>query len=579
MFNQHLKDELHACKQKLILSEALTEAINRSMAVIEFDTSGRVITANKNFLTILGYDLAEIVGQHHRLFLSKAETEKASYQDFWRKLNAGEFVRDRFQRLTKSGNQIWIEASYNPVFDATGKVSKIVKFATDITSRVVSEQDAKSQIEAINRSMAVIEFDLSGNILSANANFLTAMDYQLNEIQGKHHRLFVDVNYANSDDYRHFWHRLAQGEYFADTYRRLAKGGRTIWIEASYNPVFDSNGEVYKVVKYAVDVTEAQNAKLALGCALDAATQVFTDMSMGDLTHHIEGVFEGRLNELQTSVNSMIERLRRVVIDAVSASEEVNSGATQMAQGAMDLSNRVQSQSSALAQTTHNMKQITAAVLNNTDKAKAIAQLTHEIKHQAQSGALVMSDTIDAMQSISASSSQIADIVSLIDSIAFQTNLLALNAAVEAARAGEHGRGFAVVASEVRALAGKSADAAKDIKALINDSVERIRTGTELADQSGAMLTKMNESIEQVAVMIADMTLASDHQTQSIKQVNGTVSEMDQMMQANAALVEQTAATAESLSQEAKHLYDNMAFFNVGGRNSDMLSAMPCITR
>jgi methyl-accepting chemotaxis protein len=213
------------------------------------------------------------------------------------------------------------------------------------------------------------------------------------------------------------------------------------------------------------------------------------------------------------------------------------------------------------------MNQMAAAVQANTANARKVADLAHQVQHQSEDGSSVMRETIDAMQSIKESSSQISDIVSIIDGIAFQTNLLALNAAVEAARAGEHGRGFAVVASEVRALAGKSADAAKDIKVLIEESVTRVAKGTALAEQSGEVLSGITGSIEQVAEMIEAIANASNEQSIGINQVNKAIADIDVITQQNAALVEETTAAAESLNHEANELRQNMDFFKTGQSN------------
>jgi methyl-accepting chemotaxis protein len=253
----------------------------------------------------------------------------------------------------------------------------------------------------------------------------------------------------------------------------------------------------------------------------------------------------------------------------------VNEAAAQVSQGSSDLSGRVQEQAAALEETSATMNEMAAAVQTNTQNAKKVAELAHQVQHHAGAGVDVMQQTISAMQSIKESSSKIADIVTIIDGIAFQTNLLALNAAVEAARAGEHGRGFAVVAGEVRALAQKSAEAAKDIKDLINDSVNRIEAGTQLADKSGDMLSGITGSIEQVATMIESIANASAEQTQGISQVHRAMADIDRVTQENAALVEETTVAAESLSTEAKHLKENMSFFKTGVTSHAHYQAKP----
>ena len=298
--------------------------------------------------------------------------------------------------------------------------------------------------------------------------------------------------------------------------------------------------------------------------AMKNITQIIHAQSEGDLTHECTLSFAGQLEEAKVALNATNAHLKTVVAQAVEASNIVNEAANQVSQGSSDLSARVQEQAAALEETSATMNQMTTAVQANTANARKVAELTNQVQDQAKDGVQVMQQTISAMQSIKESSAKINDIVTIIDSIAFQTNLLALNAAVEAARAGEHGRGFAVVASEVRALAGKSADAAKDIKNLITDSVMRIENGTQLADKSGEMLNGIAGSIQHVAGMIEEIANASNEQSVGISQVHLAIADIDKVTQENAALVEETTAAAESLTTEANNLRNDMAFFKTG---------------
>jgi methyl-accepting chemotaxis protein len=275
-------------------------------------------------------------------------------------------------------------------------------------------------------------------------------------------------------------------------------------------------------------------------------------------------MLKGQLHDLKSAINYSSMKVKETVVQAVESAHVVSNAATQVSQGAADLSGRVQQQAAAVEQTSATMHQMTSAVQANTENSIKVVELTRQVQRESSEGMSVMQQTIEAMKSIQDASSKITDIVGIIDSIAFQTNLLALNAAVEAARAGEHGKGFAVVASEVRALAGKSADAAKDIKLLIEDSARRIEAGTHLADKSGEMLGGISESIGEVANMIDSITVASKEQFVGITQVNQSISDIERVMQENAALVEQTTAAAESLSHEAFSLNANMDFFKTG---------------
>ena len=573
MFGNKLKQRITALEKNNQEQAEILHALDRSMAVIEFDTSKNVITANRNFLDVMGYQLEEIQGQNHRIFVPESEASSSEYQAFWQELLSGKFISHRFQRKHKNGNIIWLEASYNPIVDSAGKVVKVVKFATDITEQVKTENDARAQVAAINRVMAVIEFDLTGQILTANENFLNTVGYRLEEVAGQHHRMFVDPDFATTEAYRDFWKKLASGEYLSGTYKRVGKDGKEIWLEASYNPIIGVDGQPYKVVKYATDIGSNAHTKL-LESVIKDASRVLNGFSNGDLTlkmaRHLEededSLFRQNIELLDGSLSNMADKLKGVISQALEASQIVNNASSEVSRGALDLSQRIQQQAAALEETSATMNEMSSAVETNTGHAQNASKVAEEVRGQASDGTAVMQQTISAMNSIQESSHKIAEIVTLIDGIAFQTNLLALNAAVEAARAGDHGRGFAVVAGEVRALAQKAAEAARDIKSLIEESVGRVDQGTQLASQSGEMLESISASVEEVAKMISQIAQASEEQTEGINQVHQAISQIDQVTQQNAALVEETTAASESMSEQAGALDRNMRFFNTGSQ-------------
>ncbi|MGC5701312.1 PAS domain S-box protein [Pseudomonas sp. NFXW11] len=255
LFNRHNKT-LHSQQQTIAEQARLLEAIDRSMAVIEFDLQGKVLRANDNFLKTLGYRADQVIGQSHRLFCTAQYARSNDYQQLWTQLNNGQFQSGTFERVGSAGQSLWLEASYNPIRDESGKVYKVVKYALDVSARVQEEVEARNKLEAIDRAMAVIEFNLDGSIIDANANFLSRMGYTLAEIKGKHHRLFCKPELVNSSAYQDFWARLNRGEFFNGRFERIDKHGRTLWLEANYNPVYDASGRLCKVVKYAADVTQ-----------------------------------------------------------------------------------------------------------------------------------------------------------------------------------------------------------------------------------------------------------------------------------------------------------------------------------
>ncbi len=242
---------------------AVYEALDRVQAIIEFDLDGTVITANDNFLHLFGYELGEIAGKHHRIFCEPGYAQSPAYAEFWNKLGRGEFHSEEFKRLAKNGKEIWLRASYNPVLDKDGKPVKVVKFATDVTAEKLRNAEFEGKVEAINRAQALIEFELDGTVITANENFLRIFEYDLDEIVGKHHRIFCEPGYAQSPAYVEFWQKLGRGEYYAAEFKRLTKEGREVWLQASYNPIFDMDGRPFKVVKFATDVTadKRQNAE------------------------------------------------------------------------------------------------------------------------------------------------------------------------------------------------------------------------------------------------------------------------------------------------------------------------------
>jgi methyl-accepting chemotaxis protein len=255
MFFKRHQSELNDLQHTITEQNGLLEAINRSMAVIEFDLEGVVLKANDNFLKTMGYRAEQVIGQPHRLFCTPEFGRSAQYTELWSRLKNGQFQSGTFERINSQGQPVWLEANYNPIKDASGRVVKVVKFAMDVTTKVQQESEANAKLQAIDRAMAVIEFDLNGGILTANQNFLTRMGYTLAELKGKHHRLFCRAELVNSSAYEDFWRRLNQGELFQGQFERVDKRGQSVWLEANYNPVYDAAGRLCKVVKFATDVT------------------------------------------------------------------------------------------------------------------------------------------------------------------------------------------------------------------------------------------------------------------------------------------------------------------------------------
>lgn len=833
------------------------EAIRRSLAVIEFSMDGIILDANDNFLDLMGYSLSEIKGQHHRIFVEEDEQGSNEYKEFWARLNRGEFESQEYKRIGKGGKEIWIQASYTPILNEQNKPVKVFKFASDVTGQKLINADYAGQVEAIGKSQATIQFNMDGTILTANDHFLNAMGYSMEEVEGKHHSIFVGAEYKESKEYKQFWESLNRGEYQAAEYKRIGKDGKEVWIQASYNPIMDLNGNPFKVVKYATDITEQtrlfyeasrmqgamggsatavmmvdrdlnitymneatlkllnnlevtmkaiwsdfsptedymmgkciddfhrnpahqrkilddpgnlpyqtninlgdQTIRLNVAAVMDrennyvgsslewenitsqvnadieigrlvSATQgmtvnlmmadpdgvinymnpsvekmlrrreksiqkalpnfvvdkiigtnfdsfhanpahqqkllqpenlpytssiqiaelnfelkaialrddngnhlgtavewtdfteavsaqrrveelieqasqgnlaeridakdfegfmkdlaesintlidtvnepltscqsVLSEMATGNLQQEMKGDYQGSFAELQTAINTTINNLRNMVGEIMEASSHVSTSSREISQGNTDLSQRTEEQASSLEETASSMEELTATVKENSDAANKANQLSATTMQQAESGGKVVEDAVVAMKEINSASREISDIIGVIDEIAFQTNLLALNAAVEAARAGDQGRGFAVVAAEVRNLAQRSAGAAKEIKTLISNSVDKVNQGTELVNDSGQKLSEIVESVRSVSGLVGEIANASQEQASGIEEINQAITQMDSMTQQNSALVEEAAAAAEALTEQAGNMLDLMSFFKTGDEN------------
>jgi methyl-accepting chemotaxis protein len=533
-----------ANKTKINNALAQAAAINRSQAVIEFNLDGTIVTANQNFLDAVGYRFDEIQGKHHRIFVDPAERDSAAYREFWARLNRGEFQAAQYKRFGKGGREIWIQASYNPILDARGRPTGVIKFATDITAQTIRRMEDAGKIAAINRAQAVIEFNMDGTIVTANENFLRAMGYSLAEIQGKHHSMFVVPAERDSADYREFWARLNRGDYQAAEYKRIGKGAREIWILASYNPILDEAGKPFKVVKFATDVTAAkltaadnqgqiaaiQKSQAVIEFNMDGTIRTANANFLGAMGYtlaEIKGKHHGMFvepaernapayREFWASLNRgqyQAAEYRRIAKGGreiwIQASYnpilDLNSKPFKVVKYATDVT-----QQAVLRKKAENARGLIEQVAAGSEEMSASIREISETMTKSRANATQATGRIDAAdqqaQKLNDAAQAMSGIVELIGNITGQINLLALNATIESARAGESGRGFAVVASEVKNLANQ----AKHATDTISKEIEALNG---VAGDVAGSLTAIKAAIASVNEFIASTAAAVEEQS------------------------------------------------------------------
>ena len=545
-------------------SRTQNESIARFQAMIEMDLDGNIIHANDTYLKLLEYQLPELLGKHSSMLLDPVDVKSPVYAENWKKLISGEYVTGRVKRIAKSGKEVWVQAYLSPIRDMSGKVIKVVNYAIDITEQSLREASNAGQLAAIDRAYSVIEFSMDGRVTSINENFENVVGYSKAELIGQYHSKLVDPAYANSQEYKQFWENLNKSLFDHGIYKRVGKGGKEIWLQASYNPICDVQGRPVKVFKVAIDVTQQHIAEIELAAAVAETDHIIEAAKDGDLSSRIPLAGKtGAIASLCDGVNALMDKLTEVIIQVHEAGETINTAAGEISSGNTDLSSRTEQQASSLEKTASSMEELASTVKQNAENAKQANQLASAASGVAVKGGEVVGQVVNTMSDINASAKKIEDIISVIDGIAFQTNILALNAAVEAARAGEQGRGFAVVAGEVRNLAQRSASAAKEIKELITDSVNKTAQGTAQVETAGKTMQEIVNSVQRVTDIMGEIAAASIEQSAGIDQVNNAITSMDEVTQQNAALVEQAAAAAESLVDQAMGLMDTVNAFKL----------------
>jgi methyl-accepting chemotaxis protein len=555
-------------------------ALDRVQAVIEFDLAGNVLHANPNFLAVMGYALGEIQGRHHSLFVEPAHRESAEYREFWTRLGAGEFKAGQFKRLAKGGREVWIEASYNPILDRRGRPYKVVKFATNITKQKHDDTDRAGQISAIGKSQAVIEFTPDGTILNANDNFLGATGYTLDEIRGKHHSIFVEPAYRQSPEYAAFWQRLKRGEYDAAQYKRIAKDGREIWIQASYNPIFDPSGQPYKIVKFATDITQQKtgDADRAGQVAAIRKSQAVIEFTLGgivvDANENFCAALGYSLDEIKGKHHGMfVDPAYKASAEYAEFWESLKRGEYQAAQyrrigkGGREI--WIEASYNPILDPSGRPYKVVKFATDITKEVKLLADLRQMIDQnfseidqavarsaqESESASGAAASTSENVQAMAAASEELASSVSEIAESMNKSRVATDSAFDQAKAASELTSKLSGAADSMGGIIGLIQDIAAQINLLaLNATIESARAGEAgrgfavVAQEIKTLASQAAKATERIAAEINDVQTVSGDVVNVLASIKGSVEIMRENVLATSTAVEEQNAVTRDMS-------------------------------
>ena len=494
-------------------------AISKAQAIIEFNLDGTIITANDNFLNVLGYKIEEIRGKHHSMFVEPAFKESSEYKQFWRDLNAGKFQAAEYKRIGKGGKEVWIQASYNPIFDLNGQPFKVVKFATDVTATKLKNADFEGQLAAISKAQAVIEFNLDGTVLAANENFLKVLGYSLEEIKGKHHSMFVEPGYKESAEYKNFWRDLNAGKFQAAEYKRIGKGGKEVWIQASYNPIFDLNGRPFKVVKYATDITLAVQQRLVNVRYASMTDQSSANTIFADLDMKITYMNNASLSLLKTFEQHLPVKADRIVGESIDIFHKNPSHQRKLLADPRNLPHRAQIQVGP-----ETLDLLASAVYDDKKNLLGTMVTWEKITEKLAAEKREKEMTANLKKTLEAVSNNSITLASSSEELSATAQTMSANSEETASQSNVAAAAAEQVSKNVTTVATSAEEMSASVKEIAKNASEAARVGTaavKVANETNGTVAKLGESSTEIGKVIKVIT--SIAQQTNLLALNATI--------------------------------------------------------
>lgn len=542
-----------------------------SSAMIELELDGKILSANEKYLQIMGCENHQIVGKNHRDILAPEYISTSNYERRWSALRRGESGFNASSRFVSGGRGIWLQEHDIPIKDDNGKIVKIVIVAKDVSEQALSFYELECQVESLRQNMAVIEFDMDGTIITANDIFLDVTGYTLNEIYGKHHRIFVDSENRGTEEYLDFWKKLNDGQPSSGQFLRIHKSGEKLWLEAIYSPVYDSTGNTVKVIKYASDISPQKLLSDSLDNLIHEASGVMGSIAKGDLTQTMKGEYSGELAVLSNAINVTVTQLKSMMREILEHSDNLVDGSRKLSslndnsqQAALRTAEQTDRSSSTALQISESVGSVATSLEEMSRAIHGIAENSASAVSVAEKAVGLSNEAKLNVTQLSESSNAISAVIKVINSIADQTNLLALNATIEAARAGDAGRGFAVVANEVKELAKETARATEDV----GQRIKQIQTDSQTAEK---IIGEISTTIEQINASQVSIAGTVEEQRSMSSQITGSINET---VKGNNVIADSARETAEVAKKNLQIAEESQQTTRVLLERSDMLGEL-----